>query len=185
MLVCGDPGIQILVGERQATYHVIAAPNDLADSGGRKQLFTYTKAVQEVAKLRWWAGHDGEYIENSRVLEVMIKSGAAIGKWVIPPHELVSGKDFNGERVVDGSLFALSKIKSQEANFSNVTPAENMLHPNLYWSCCNAGNYGNGQYKWLTDFSDGRTANLTEEGVMGSVRPVLIFPAGQSHSTLG
>lgn len=110
------------------TFNVYAAPTDLQDGAGKRILLQFKEAVAHVAQLRDWHGRDGFACSNDALLYRALADGTGIGKWFIPPKELLCGANLNGNGVHVSSLFALRKTGDFNGTFGESWES-------WYWSC--------------------------------------------------
>lgn len=71
-------------------FNVFAAPEDLQGT------MTYRDAVESVARLKDWNGHDGANYANDDELYEALGDGRYNGEWVIPPMIIWTGYDSIG-----------------------------------------------------------------------------------------
>ena len=133
-------------------FNVFAAPEDLTDSSGQKMILQFKDAAVEVAKLRNWNGHDGVNCDNDTAVYNGLMDGTAVGKWFIPPRELVQGKDVDGTVVrAQENLYALRNTGDFAGTFTTVNNGTFYVH--WYWS--STERRGGSAYVYNVDFTDG------------------------------
>lgn len=66
-------------------FNVFVAPEDLPEP------VQYKVAVEQVAALKNWHGHNGEKFTNAQDIQRALRSGTYKGGWIIPPREILSG----------------------------------------------------------------------------------------------
>jgi hypothetical protein len=123
-------------------FNVFAAPTDLTGADGERACLTYNDAVKAVGQLRNWHGHDGWMIENDTALYKVLESGDGIGKWFIPPRELLCGKDVDGNVVRGEHLYKLRNEGDFKGTFVPTTKGDSSTdYPSYYWSCSELRDY--------------------------------------------
>lgn len=131
-----DKGIYlgILKVSLNKRFSVYAAPSDLKTSEGKRLLLTFNDAVQHVAGLRDWYGHDGVLIETEAQLHSFIQNKRYddLAKWFIPPAGMLA--DNNKKKKI--SLYRDQNIGALSGTVC--TPEKKSGHPDpsrYYWSC--------------------------------------------------
>jgi len=122
------------------------APEDLMDDEGKKVLWTFREAAQQVAGLRNWHGHDGADFKDEADFYKALKEGRGIGKWFIPPSEFLIGIDRNGDKVSDDHLYAHSARGNLKGTFATAEDSgrgfwygsctEPARLPSFVWAAC-------------------------------------------------
>lgn len=135
------------------TLHVFAAPTDLQNTSGNRLLLTFEEAVAHVAKLDL-LGHKGFECPSDGFLYKVLADGTGIGKWFIPPKELLRGTDRDDAEVHANSLFALRNSGAFNGTFDTTGGGGNAgWYPSWYWSCSERRGYQSSV--WGMWFSDG------------------------------
>jgi hypothetical protein len=163
------PGQGIFLGTWQPEglsqkFNVFAAPEDLPDT------MKYVEAVKHLAGRKGWHGHDGTNYATDKEFRQALGNGSYAKEgsgWIIPPRELLTGKDADGNMVQPDNLLAafnkgvLKGIK---------TAASGSDYPDWYWSST--------EYRVLPSdvlivrFSDGNENWDLKDYVRLSCRPV-------------
>jgi hypothetical protein len=132
-------------------FNVFASFHDLTNASGKSAILKFKEAAEQVAGLRNWNGHDGGDFENDTALHNALKDGSAVGKWFIPPLELLYGKDANEKLVRPGNnLYELRDTGDFKGTFF---AAKDMGLADWYWSCTESRS--NSSDAWIACFSDG------------------------------
>ncbi len=117
-------------------FNVFAAPEDLTDELERRTLFKYVEAVERVAALKNWHGFNGIKCAHDTAFYSALQDGSYHGEWVIPPCEVLSGRDAKGNRVEGSSVSECYDQGVFEGTFN--LPLDTLV-PNdflmWYWSC--------------------------------------------------
>jgi len=88
-------------------FNLFAAPEDLTDSSDQKVLLTFNDAVEHVADLKNWHGHNGGEFRNEKaVLKAVRKNPEALENWFIPTKEILHGQDKGRNEVQTDNLYA-------------------------------------------------------------------------------
>jgi hypothetical protein len=137
------------------TFAVYAAPEDLTDESGRKLAATFKDAAKRITAVRNWHGHDGGSFASDAALYTALKDGTGIGKWFIPPRELLVGTDLNGAKVRDNNLYAHRNTGDFKDSFTTIDNGSdgNSGYAVWYWSCTERRDYRSSV--WTARFSDG------------------------------
>lgn len=69
------------------TFNVFAAPEDLPER------MTYIGAVEYIAQLKNWHGHDGTNYATDKEFYDAVKNGSYNGGWIVPTYGILSHKD--------------------------------------------------------------------------------------------
>lgn len=135
------------------TFNVFAAPTDLdpPDTSG-SNCRQFVEAAEELGKRRNWHGHDGIKLGSDTALYNALKDGSAVGKWFIPPRELLHGKDVDGKVVRDQHLYGLQNEGDFKGTFTTEDKSSSNF-PDRYWSCTEPRDLSTGV--WGVRFSDG------------------------------
>ena len=133
----GDKGVYVGIwkpkGGSGKKFNVFAAPEDLTDASGKKALLTFKDAAKEVGRLRNWHGHDGGNYANDTAFYKALKKGIYNGEWVIPPLDILGGKDIDGNTVQRDNLYAHRNAGAFKRTFT--TRSSGSDHAHWYWSC--------------------------------------------------
>jgi len=133
-------------------FKLYAAHQDFTDASGKKILLTYKDTVKELASRKDWNGHDGGDFENDAALYEALKDGSGIGKWFIPPRELVNGRDVDGKVVrAENNLYALRETGDFKGTFT--TKHTGSTHADWFWSCTETRDHPD--FVFLVRFSGG------------------------------
>lgn len=81
------------------SFNLFAAPVDLTDRRG----LTIADTIKQVAQLKNWHGHDGAKYKAA-FLHAALADGTYKGEWVIPPIEILVGKNAEGIQVQADNL---------------------------------------------------------------------------------
>lgn len=103
-----------------AVFNVFAAPEDLFG-------LQYDEAVEHVARLRGWHGHDGEKYASDKALYKAMRKGRYAGGWVIPPREVLCGKNADDRDVMDNNLYSVVFKDKQKAMWRWSSTAESFF----------------------------------------------------------
>jgi len=109
------------------TFNVIAAPRDL----GQVRSFAHT--VRDVAALSNWHGYNGENYGCAREIYQALKDGSYEGGWIIPPAELLGGRNPNNHLPQYDNLY----VYKNEGAFAGTFKTEAAVGPGMphvYWS---------------------------------------------------
>lgn len=80
-------------------FNVYAAPENLPG-----QDLNYEDTVNYIANLRLRHGHDGTKYKSDEEIHAALKDGSYKGGWIIPPREILCGKDRNGQSTTPDNL---------------------------------------------------------------------------------
>ena len=118
-------------------FAVYAAPEDLKKTSGGNLLKNFRDMAQEVASLKNWHGADGGSFANDAALYTALKDGTGVGKWFIPPRDLLIGTDLNGVKVRDDTLYAHRNTGDFNNSFTTMDNGSdgNSGYAVWYWSC--------------------------------------------------
>src|SRR6185312_13449366 len=97
-------------------------------------VLTFDSTVSRLSGLRDWHGHNGAGYENAAALCEALKNGSYKGEWVIPPLELLCGRDQFGRNIQPDSLFAYQDKEDLKDTFCRSSNSC-MGNPTRYWSC--------------------------------------------------
>jgi hypothetical protein len=168
----GDQGIYVgryvlfQGGSLHKTFNIFAAPQDLTDDTGRESTYAYDEAVQLVAGLKNWHGHDGADYKDAEQLHDALKAGTYGGGWIVPPCSMlceVSNHKDEGE--LKGSFMKASSDSSP------------LSYPEVYWTS-NIRKV-DGAINVLNFRSGGGSYNRPDAGRSFSCRPVRLVPVGK------
>ena len=135
-------------------FDLYAAPTGLQDAQGRNLRLTFNAAVQHVAGLRNWHGHDGMNMANDTAVYKTIQDGRYqdLEKWFIPTRDIVDGKDLDGQQIImPDNLYALKDTGDFQNTFITTSNGSDCAH--WYWSCTE--HRDNPSNVWNVRFSDG------------------------------
>lgn len=86
-------------------FDIYAAPEDIRNGSGNL-LKTFNNAVEHVAGLRNYHGHDGgNFANETAVLEAVRNNPAALEKWFLPTMELLRGIKSGGNKIQPANLY--------------------------------------------------------------------------------
>jgi hypothetical protein len=125
-------------------FSVFAAPEDLTDGSGKKLVATFRDAAKRITALRNWHGHDGGDFANDTALYKGLADGSAIGKWFIPPLELLLGTDLDGNFVRPDNLYTNKNKGDFKGTFTTHGRGGNRGPTVWHWGIFKAG--GRGSY---------------------------------------
>ena len=168
-------------------FNVFAAPEDLSvkesKSGFFKKretvtrVFTFNDAAKLVAELKDWHGHDGASFENSAVLTKALKDGSYKGEWVIPPREILSGKDVDGNDAQQNHLYKHQNKGAFKGTFKTAASSGSDC-PDWYCSSTEDCDHSSEVHGVL--FSDGYESWLFKDDIRLSCRPVRLVAASSA-----
>lgn len=132
-------------------FAVYAATEDLTDESGAKLVATFQNHAKRITALKGWHGHDGFDSTNDAAITQGLADGSAVGKWLIPTRELLSGTDRNGDKVQDDNLIAhKDKLGAITTSRKGCGDYE---YPNYYVSATELRDYSD--YVWCARPADG------------------------------
>lgn len=153
------------------TFNVFAAPENLKGSLGQDRLRTYEETFEKIKRLSKWHGHNGAGYESDSELLQALKEGTYKGEWVIPPRELVSGKNCKDEEMQADNLYRHQKT----GKFNGTFPLEaddrsGIQDMNFYWSCTvlEVGAHT----RWIFNLANQNEHYFTVNGFAFNCRPV-------------
>ena len=150
------------------TFAVYAATEDLTDESGAKLVATFRDHAKRMTALKGWHGHDGFDSTNDAEIIQGLADGSAVGKWIIPTQELLTGTDRNGDKVQDDNLIAhkdkLGQITTSRKGCGDYE------YPNYYIS--STEHRDNSYYVWCARPADGDGDYFTKDNHRMSCRPV-------------
>ncbi len=151
------------------TFNVFAAPTDLdpPDTSG-KNCRQFVEAAEELGKRRNWHGHDGIQLGSDAALYNALKNGSAVGKWFIPPRDLLHGKDVDGKVVQDKHLYGLQNEGDFKGTFTTEDKSSSNF-PDRYWSCTE--HRDTSSHVWAVRFSGGDANWFGKDDIRLSCRP--------------
>ena len=153
-------------------FNAFASPEDLTNKSGKKATFIYVDAVKRIAELKDWNGFDGTNYATDKELYKALKDGSYTGGWIIPPRELLSGTDVDGEKDVQkDNLYAHKDKGSFKGTFTTAAARGGSVFFQWYWSCTKDRGHPSGV--WNADFSDG-FEDWHHKDIRLSCRPVLL-----------
>jgi hypothetical protein len=155
-------------------FNVFAAPEDLTDETGRKTLLTFKDAAKHLTTKRNWHGHDGGDFADDAILYKSLADGSAIGKWFIPPQDLLTD-----------NLYANKDKGDFKGTFTTAGHGAYRECPVWYWSCTELRDVLSNV--WNTRFSDGVVGWLTIDYYRLSCRPCRVeaLPARRTVTAIG
>jgi hypothetical protein len=92
------PGMGIYMGRYEpggsvaglgVLFNAFAAPQDLTDDKGNKEIYSYEDTVKRVAALQNWHGFDGTPYKNETEMMEALEDRRYTGGWIIPPIDLL------------------------------------------------------------------------------------------------
>jgi hypothetical protein len=155
-------------------FNIFAAPTDLP------QAMTYNDTIRHVAGLNFWHGHSGDNYANDTEIYAALKDGSYAGGWIIPPHDILHGKDSGGNDTAPDNIFAYKDKGALKGTFKMIATGD-ADYSNRYWSSTKS--HLDPSYMWAVCLSD-REATCAPRGLYRlSCRPVRLVKArGQSRS---
>jgi len=150
--------------------HAFAMPEDLKDATGKNLILTFNNAAKEVGKLRNRHGHDGLYLENDTALDEALKNGSYRGQWIIPPRELLHGKDVDGNSVAVENLLTNKDKGAFAGTFTLTDTSGSDGCPDWYWSLTE--HREDRGYVWGVRLSGGNDGRNHKDGGRLACRPV-------------
>lgn len=113
-------------------FDIYAAPTDIANQLGDHLMLSFNDAVNYVAHLRNWHGHDGIYFDDHRkIIKAAIKTPDMLRSWFIPPMELLGGGDEIHNVYMLNNLYNNKELLPDDSAVKGV-PVKSCEH--LYWS---------------------------------------------------
>ena len=109
------------------TFNIFAAPEDLPGTN------RYIEVVEHIAGLENWHGHDGADCLTDIELREALKDGSYTGGWVVPPRELLTGRDASGNLVQADNLYAHRNKGALRGAFSKMI-VNSSDYSDRYWS---------------------------------------------------
>jgi hypothetical protein len=151
-------------------FNIFAAPEDLTNENGEKELYTYKDAVTRIAELKDWHGFDGTNYADDSELYRALKNRNYNSGWFIPPSELLTGKLLDGETIQPDNLYDYREKGSLSGSFCTGAAKAYSADSGVeaYWSSTEDV----GTYAWWADFLNGRRGWGRKEGSQLSCRPV-------------
>lgn len=132
-------------------FDVYAAPQDLKNASGTNLLMTFNDAVQQVAGLKNYHGHDGGYFPNEKaILDAVRNNPAALENWFLPSKELLHGKTTGGDKIQLANLYNSRNIGDFKNTFITKS-CSGLAH--WYWSLTEHPDVPSGVYD--VDFAVG------------------------------
>ena len=128
-------------GGLKKKFNAFAAPEDLTDEDGKKAFYTYTDTVTRVASLKDWHGFDGENYETAEEFYVALRNGKYGGGWVIPPSELIIGRNAGGSLVRADNLYVYKNTGALKDTFTTIAVPSLSFFPDWYWSSTEVPNH--------------------------------------------
>jgi hypothetical protein len=147
-------------------FNVFAAPEDLVDRRGKPR--SYADTVGTLSKLKDWHGYAGADYENDTALYAALENGSYDGKWVIPPLEVLSGRDANGNLVQQDHIRRYQDAGALKNTFSRGSS-------NFYWS--STEDHDDPSHVRNVCLSDGRVDLNHKNGLSVCCRPIRLEPA--------
>jgi len=92
----------------------------------------YVDTVKHIAKLKGWNGFDGTNYPTDKEIYAALKDGSYNGGWIIPPRELLFGKDVNGNVTQPDNLYAHKDKGALAGTFCTVASIGSVF-PHFYW----------------------------------------------------
>lgn len=146
-------------------FDVYAAPKDLKNSDGSNLLLTFNSAVNYVASLKNYYGHDGgNFANETAVMEAVRNNPAALNKWSLPPLDLLGGRDI----IEPANLYRSRNIGSFRDTFVTKSGSD---WAHFYWSLTE-DDIDIPSLVWLVDFRDGVDSWVHKEEYRVSTRLV-------------
>jgi len=152
------------------TFAVYAAPEDLTGESGAKLVATFQDTARRMTALKGWHGHDGGDFANDAAIIQGLADGSALGKWLIPTRELLSGTDYNGDKVQTDNLLA-HKDKLGEITTSREGCGD-CEYPNYYVSSTEY--HARSYYVWCARPAGGDDLWLNKGNNRMSCRPIRV-----------
>ena len=150
-------------------FNVFAAPQDLTDKDDAESQFTYDEAVKRIAGLKRWNGFDGANYANDDELYKALKDDSYNGGWIIPPYELLGGK--NGAETPPDTIYA---NKDKDALKDTFKDKDTFGMARWYWS--STEDPENSSKVWTTNFYNGDKTSDPKNNLHQSCRPVRLVP---------
>jgi hypothetical protein len=155
------------------TFKIFAAPEDLPGEDGARACLSYPDMVARLAQMKNWHGHDGANYKNSDRIYKALDTGRYKSEWIIPPHEILSGRDHIGIPIEQPDTILAHWQKGDLANTFNTDAGRAFIvHPHHYIS---STVLPDGEYYFFAcpskDVGD-RAPRWTHEATPTSCRPV-------------
>ena len=122
------------------SFNAFAAPEDLTDEEGKKAFYTYTDTIARVVSLKDWHGFDGADCKTAEDIYAALRDGGYGGGWIIPPSELLAGRNAAGSLVRTDNLFIYKNTGALKDTFATVAVPSLSFFPDWYWSSTEAHN---------------------------------------------
>lgn len=160
-------------------FNVFAAPQDLTDDSGNKEIYKYVDVVKCMATLKNWHGHDGTHYENDKELHKALKDGSYNGGWIIPTRELLAGTEADGPvgirrgKIVQADNLLDHQNKCALKGTFNAAASRDGYYGShsVYWSCTEYRDNPS-HYVWSADFMDGEEDWNRKNNFWRGCRPV-------------
>jgi len=155
-------------------FNVFAAPQDLTDASGKKEVFKYVDAVNRVAELKDWNGFNGTNYATDKELYQALKNGSYDGGWIIPTRDILRGNDVDGQATTPDNLY-IHKEKGALAGTFCTAASSGSDFPGWYWSSTENRDTSSGVHN--VRFSDGNEDWFLKDLIRLSCRPVRMMEA--------
>ena len=163
-------------GNSLGKYFVYAAPEDLTDVSGKRGLFTYGNAIERIAGLENWHGFNGANYKTANDFYKALTSDRYDGGWIIPPSELLMGKNARGSQVHPDNLYVHREKGDLSGTFTMVAAHDLTDAPDWYWSSTETRN--NPDYVLSIQLSYPGNSSDSKDGTrLLGCRPIRLEPA--------
>jgi hypothetical protein len=115
-------------------FNLFAAPEDLTDNSGNKNLYRYVDVLRRIAGLKNWHGHDGTHYATDKEIYKALKDGSYNGGWFIPTRDLLVGTDVDGHYFAQKDNLSAHKDKGALSGTFTMATASGSARPEWYWS---------------------------------------------------
>ena len=150
-------------------FDLYAAPEDLTDAHDVKLVSTYNESVEALKNKKDWHGHDGEHFDNSEAFKEALLNGTYRGGWVMPPKEILYGRDARGNEVQADNLYDHKDKGDLKGTF---TDKRGSGYAHWYWS--STEHPDNSSLVYNVDFTDGDDDWDHKDVYKLSTRPVWV-----------
>ena len=162
-------------GNLKNTFNMYAAPEDLADNEGNKT-FSYSAAIDHIAALQNWHGHDGTPYASEGKLFKALEDGSYKGGWFMPSSELLIGYDGERNLTTPDNLYSVRNTGEFAGTFEQTLYTSGDVYRDSYWGCTQLEIMGLAGRTYAR-FSTGTRCFTNNEVRPMACRPVRLEPA--------
>mgnify|MGYP000931664823 CR=1 FL=1 len=145
-------------------FNMFAAIKDL------EGIATYNDTINKVADPKGLHGHNGTNYATDKEFYAALRDGSYNSGWIIPPGNILGGKDVDGKYTTPDNLYAHKDKGALKGTFKMITSGVFLDSPDWYWSSTQLPAYSS--YVYLVRFSDGNQYWDHKDGLRLSCRPV-------------